>query len=448
MGDLLAEHVLGAKPGEVLVCDSVTVNLQKLAGAVLQEEPGPIAALAEDFPTDRYVLQGLAHQHNVELRLVSRAQLPLAAQDARLVCLSHVDYRSGEVAELGSLHAPKGLVLWDLSHSAGAVELDLEGSGADLAVGCTYKYLDGGPGAPAYLYVRTEHQDRLRSPIQGWFGQKEQFEMGLRYEPADGIRRFLAGTPPILSLTAVEAAVKLIGQAGMAVIAPKTRALTELFVYLHDQWLSDLGFKLASPRGAGARGGHVRCATSRPGRSPARSSSAPASCPTSARPTWCASASPRSTRGSSTSSTWPSACVSSSRPASTRRSTPRGAASRDRDVLDGPVVAARALLDLLDPPVEHRAHEDQQLTDELGELRAQLRRDDVAQHRDDVHERVELVAGLLGAARNVPAARRDAGRRRLLGEPLRRLLRRAQALAEGLEGLRVTPRLSRPGHRT
>jgi kynureninase len=258
VGDLLAEHVLGARPGEVVACDSTTVNLYKLAGAVLEAQPGPIAALSDDFPTDRYVLQGLAARHGVELRLVSRAQLPYAARDARLVCLSHVDYRSGEIAELDALRPAKGgLVLWDLSHSAGAVEIDLEGSGADLAVGCTYKFLNGGPGAPAYLYVREEHQERLRSPIQGWFGQRDQFAMGRGYDPADGVERFLAGTPPILGLVAVEAAVRLIAQASMPVIAAKTRALTELFTYLHDQWLAPLGFVLASPRGARARGGHV-----------------------------------------------------------------------------------------------------------------------------------------------------------------------------------------------
>ena len=257
VGDLLAEHVLGARPGEVAVCDSTTVNLFKLAGAVLQREPGPIAALSDDFPTDRYVLQGLAAQHGVDLRLVSRAQLPHAAKDARLVVLSHVDYRSGEVAEMGAIRPEKGYVLWDLSHSAGAVELDLAGDGAELAVGCTYKYLNAGPGAPAYLYVRADLQERLRSPIQGWFGQRDQFTMGPRYDPADGIARFLAGTPPILSLVAVEAAAGMIGQAGMPVIAAKTRALTELFTYLHDQWLAPLGFMLASPRGARGRGGHV-----------------------------------------------------------------------------------------------------------------------------------------------------------------------------------------------
>jgi kynureninase len=258
VGDLIGEHILGARPGEVIACDSTTVNLYKLAGAVLQEEPGPIAALSDDFPTNRYVLQGLAAQHGVDLRLVSRAQLPYEARDARLVCLSHVDYRTGEIAEMGALRPAKnGLVLWDLSHSAGAVELDLAGAGADLAVGCTYKFLGGGPGSPAFLYVRTDLQQRLRSPIQGWFGQREQFEMGPRYDPVDGIERFLAGTPPMLSLAPVEAAVKVVAQAGMPVIAPKTRALTELFVHLHDEWLAPLGFVLGSPRGARGRGGHV-----------------------------------------------------------------------------------------------------------------------------------------------------------------------------------------------
>jgi kynureninase len=257
VGDLLAEHVLGARPGEVAVCDSVTVNLFKLAGAVLQQEPGPIVALSDDFPTDRYVLQGLAARHQVDLRLVSRAQLAHEARDARLVVLSHVDYRSGEIAEMGAIRPDRGLVLWDLCHSAGAVELALARDEVELAVGCTYKYLNGGPGAPAFLYVRKDLQQRLRTPIQGWFGQRDQFAMGLRYEPADGVERFLAGTPPILSLVAVEAAVRMIGQAGMPVIAAKTRALTELFTYLHDQWLAPLGFMLASPRGARARGGHV-----------------------------------------------------------------------------------------------------------------------------------------------------------------------------------------------
>lgn len=252
IGDRLAEHVLGARPGEVLVCDSVTVNLFKLAGAVLEARPGPLVGLASDFPTDRYVLEGLARQHGVELRLVERADLAEAARDARLTVVSHVDYRSGAILPFDAL---EGLVLWDLSHAAGAVEIDL--SGQQLAVGCTYKYLNGGPGAPAFLYVREDLQEQLRSPIQGWFGQREQFAMGPAYDPAPGIDRFLAGTPPILALAAVEAALDPFAEAGMPAIAAKTRALTDLFVTLADAWLVPLGFVLASPRDATARGGHV-----------------------------------------------------------------------------------------------------------------------------------------------------------------------------------------------
>ena len=254
-GDLLAEHVLGAKPGEVIVCDSVTVNLFKLAGAVLAAEPGPLVGLADDFPTDRYVLEGLAEQHGVELRLVERADLQEAMDGARLAVLSHVDYRSGEILPFDSVD---GLVLWDLSHAAGAIEIDL--SGQQLAVGCTYKYLNGGPGAPAFLYVREDLRDTLRSPIQGWFGQREQFEMGPRYDPAPGIERVLAGTPPILELTAVRSGIELTAEAGMAAIADKTRKLTDLFVGLHDAWLAPLNFTLESPRDATTRGGHVSLA--------------------------------------------------------------------------------------------------------------------------------------------------------------------------------------------
>ena len=252
-GDLLAAHVLGARPGEVLVCDSVTVNLFKLAGAVLAAEPGPLVGLRDDFPTDRYVLEGLAAQHGVELRLVDRAELPAATRDARLAVLSKVDFRSGEV-----LDDPGGLVLWDLSHAAGAIELDL--AEERLAVGCTYKYLNGGPGAPAFLYVREDLQPALRSPIRGWFGQRDQFAMGPAYDPVAGVERFLAGTPPVLDLTAVIAGAELVAGAGMPRIARKTRELTTLLVELHDAWLAPLGFTLASPRDAARRGGHVSLA--------------------------------------------------------------------------------------------------------------------------------------------------------------------------------------------
>jgi kynureninase len=266
VGDLLARAALGARPGEVVVSDSTTVNLYKLAAAALADRPGAIVSDLANFPTDRYVLEGLGR----ELRLFEADPVegPTAADveracagEAALVCLSHVAYRSGSLAEMREIgeaaHAAGALVLWDLSHSAGAVAVELEAAGADLAVGCTYKYLCGGPGAPAFLYVRSELQERLRSPIQGWFGQRDQFEMGPRYDPEPGIARFLAGTPPILGLAAVQAGAELVEEAGIAAIEAKGRALTSYAVELADEWLAPLGFELGSPRDPARRGAHV-----------------------------------------------------------------------------------------------------------------------------------------------------------------------------------------------
>jgi kynureninase len=177
------------------------------------------------------------------------------------VSLSHVAYRSGALADMEAIaRAAPAPVLWDLSHSAGAVPVDLMTRGIDLAVGCTYKYLNAGPGAPAFLYVREELQGRLRTPIQGWFGQREQFEMDRSYDPEPGMRGFLAGTPPILALAAVEEGARLIGEAGMGALSEKTRGLTQLVVELHDDRLAALGFELASPRDSAVRGGHVSLA--------------------------------------------------------------------------------------------------------------------------------------------------------------------------------------------
>ncbi len=172
---------------------------------------------------------------------------------AALVCLSHVAYRSGALADLRRLteaaHERGALVLWDLSHSAGVVPVELEAAGADLAVGCTYKYLNGGPGSPAFLYVRSELQAQLRSPIWGWFGQRDQFAMGPRYDPEDGISRFLAGTPPILGLTAVQCGAELVEEAGIAAIHAKASALTSYAVALADEWL--VMWPVTLPGGAG-----------------------------------------------------------------------------------------------------------------------------------------------------------------------------------------------------
>jgi kynureninase len=261
VGDRLAESVLGARPGEVLVCDSTTVNLYKLAHAGLDARPGRRAILADpnDFPTDRYVLEGIAATRGLELRWAERVDE--VAEDVALVVLSHVSYRTGALADLRAVtaaaHAGGALVLWDLSHSAGALPVELEASGADLAVGCTYKYLNAGPGSPAYLYVRAALQDELRSPIQGWFGQRDQFRMGPLYEPADGIERFLAGTPPILGLAAVETGAGLVSEAGIERLRAKSVALTALLVELHDARLAPLGFELGTPREPERRGSHV-----------------------------------------------------------------------------------------------------------------------------------------------------------------------------------------------
>ena len=270
-GDLLAAEVLGARSGEVIVCDSTTVNLFKLASAVLDTRPGAVVTDTGNFPTDRYVLEGAARRHGRELRLFEpdpvhgpqpdRVEEVCSTGEIALVSLSHVAYRSGALADMEAIgRAAAAPVLWDVSHSAGAVPVELERRGIELAVGCTYKYLNAGPGAPAFLYVREELQERLRTPIQGWFGQRDQFLMERPYDPEPGIRGFLAGTPPILALAAVEEGARLVGEAGVAALRDKASALTELIVELHDAQLAPLGFELASPRDPARRGAHLSLA--------------------------------------------------------------------------------------------------------------------------------------------------------------------------------------------
>ena len=268
VGDLLGRACLGAGPGTVLVADSTTVNLYKLAAAALAARPDRRVLVTDvgEFPTDRYVLQGLGEVRMlaadpVEGPTADEVAAACAPGDVALVCLSLVSYRSGALADLhgvtAAAQAGGALTLWDLSHAAGAVEVELDAAGADLAVGCTYKYLNAGPGAPAFLYVRRGLQAELRSPIQGWFGQREQFRMGPSYDPADGIARFAAGTPPILAMEAVEAGVELVAEAGIARIRAKAAALTELAVALADERLEPLGFSVGTPRSAERRGAHV-----------------------------------------------------------------------------------------------------------------------------------------------------------------------------------------------
>jgi kynureninase len=270
-GDVLA-GIVGAAPGEVILADSTSVNLYKLACAALGARPGRTVIVTDDdnFPTDRYVLAGIAADRGLTLRMlrtgpdggIDPAAVTAALdEDVALLCLSHVAYRSGALADLPALtaaaHSAGALVLWDLCHSAGAVPVGLGAAGADLAVGCTYKYLNGGPGAPAFLYVRADLQTQLRQPIWGWFGQSDQFAMGPSYEPLPDIRRFLVGTPPVLAAYAALEGALLTAEPGIDAIAAKGRALTGYAVELADAWLAPLGFRLASPRDPRRRGAHV-----------------------------------------------------------------------------------------------------------------------------------------------------------------------------------------------
>ena len=266
IGDALAAGVLGASPGEVIVTDSVTVNLFKLVCAV--HGGGALVSDRGNFPTDRYILEGIAAARSAELRLFDSDPLDGPCPDdlsslseGDVVVLSQVAYRSGALADMAALTSAArsrgATLIWDLSHSAGAVPVELGACGAQLAVGCTYKYLNGGPGAPAFLYVAGELQGELRSPIWGWFAQSEQFAMDRAYDPVPGIGRFLAGTPPILQLAAVEEGVRLTAEAGVDRIRAKSVLLTELIVELHDEWLAPLGFSVGTPRDPARRGSHV-----------------------------------------------------------------------------------------------------------------------------------------------------------------------------------------------
>ncbi|BCJ36770.1 kynureninase [Actinocatenispora thailandica] len=272
VGDLLAGPVLDAEPGELVLSDSTSVNLYKLAAAALAARPDRhVVVVDEDnFPTDQYLLQSLAAERGLTLRPVTAdldngldtAQVVAALDDdVALVLLSHVAYRSGAIAELPAItaaaHRVGALVLWDLCHSVGSVPVPLRAAEVDLAVGCTYKYLNGGPGSPAFLYVRRELQSVLRQPITGWFGQADQFGMDSRYAPADGIDRFLVGTPPVLSAYGARAGARIAAEVGIEPVRAKGMALTSYAVELYDTWLAEHGCRLASPRDAARRGAHV-----------------------------------------------------------------------------------------------------------------------------------------------------------------------------------------------
>jgi kynureninase len=272
LGDTLGRVVLGAAPGQVVVGDSTTVLLYKLMRAAVAARPGrtEIVVDRDNFPTDRYLADGVARECGLELRWidvdlaagVTAEQLAaVVGERTALVVLSHVAYRSAWLANLPGLtaiaHEAGALVLWDLSHSAGSVPMSLDEAGVDLAAGCTYKYLNGGPGAPAFAYVAARHLDTLTQPIQGWMGADDPFLMGPTYTPAAGIRRFVSGTPPIVGMLAMEDMLGLIEEVGMAAVRAKSVALTSYAVELADELLAPLGVELSSPRDPARRGGHV-----------------------------------------------------------------------------------------------------------------------------------------------------------------------------------------------
>ncbi len=266
-------RLIGAQPDEVIVTDSTSVNFFKLAVAALRARPGRRKIVSEtfNFPSDIYLLQGVADLlpgHDIVLA-ESADEIHLPAEtveshldaDTALLTLSHTSFKSAFLHDMKRLtaaaQAQGALTLWDLSHSAGAISVDLNGVNADLAVGCCYKYLSGGPGAPAFLYVRRDLQEALVSPIWGWFGQSKPFDFALDYTPAAGVDRFLAGTPPILSMSAIEAGVDLLLEAGMEVVRAKSVAQTEFLIRLIDERLALLGVEINSPRDLKLRGSHI-----------------------------------------------------------------------------------------------------------------------------------------------------------------------------------------------
>ena len=267
-------QLVGARADEILVTEATSINLFKLAAAALKEHPERTGVVSDvlNFPSDLYILQGiidlLGRKHQLTLipstdGITIAPEAIDAAVDERtaLVCLTHVAFKSAFMHDMARVtdtaHRAGALMLWDLSHSAGAVPVDLNGSNVDLAVGCTYKYLNGGPGSPAFLYVRSDLQEKLIQPMWGWFAAEKPFTFDLDFTPAPDISRFRVGTPPMLSMKAVEPALDITLEAGMERLREKSVRQTEYLIYLADTWLAPLGFTLGSPRDAEMRGSHV-----------------------------------------------------------------------------------------------------------------------------------------------------------------------------------------------
>jgi kynureninase len=283
-GDLLARSALGTGSGQTLVCDTTSVNFYQLCVAAVKARPGrkTIIIDAANFPTDRYIVAGIAEQFGLnlvtlnndglggpgqvevqsELELISPQELRRhLSEDVAFVTLQAIHYRSGARPDIKGITDVArefgALVIWDCSHAAGAIDLEFDKNGVDLAVGCTYKYGNSGPGSPAWLFVRKELQSQLQVPIQGWFSNEKQFEMGPFFEKAKGIRGFQIASPSIIGIRGVEVAFAMIEQAGIKNIEAKAAKGTDLMIELFDHWLAPLGFTLGTPRDAKRRGGHI-----------------------------------------------------------------------------------------------------------------------------------------------------------------------------------------------
>lgn len=271
LGDRIAP-LIGAQPGEVVATDSTSINLYKVLSAALHhaqcEAPGRRVVISErdNFPTDLYIAQALCRERGFELRLVDGAQVQSAlSTDVAVVMLTHVNYRSGAMHDLAAVttaaHRAGALAIWDLAHSAGAVPVDLAGADADFAVGCGYKYLNGGPGAPAFAWVHPRHADRFEQPLAGWWGHAAPFEFTPHYRAAPGSARYLCGTQPVLSMVALECGIDTVLAAqplgGMAALRRKSLALTDLFIALVEERCAGHGLALVTPREHARRGSQV-----------------------------------------------------------------------------------------------------------------------------------------------------------------------------------------------
>jgi len=276
-GDLLGEAALGAGPGQILVCDTTSVNFYQLCLAAVHARPGrkTIITDAANFPTDRYILDGIAKQFGLNLvlidnedpviaaheRITTQVLTPYLNDDVALVTLQIIQYRSGARTDIKSItdqvRAIGGLVVWDASHAVGSIELNLDANGVDLCVGCTYKYGNSGPGSPAWLYVSKKIQKELQVPIQGWFAQDAQFEMGPVFERAQNIRGFQIASPSLMGIRCVKSSFSMIKDAGIDLIAQKAATGTQMMIDLYDAWLAPLGFELNTSRDSKERGGHI-----------------------------------------------------------------------------------------------------------------------------------------------------------------------------------------------